>query len=71
MKLRAGIFDDCYHLACDFIKVQFDHVPRESNSVAHEIARLARGSATSLWTDEPPVFIIPLLVNDVSMISNE
>jgi hypothetical protein len=46
--VAVSIFVDRYHLVCDFFKVQFDYVPREWNSVAYEIARLARGCASSM-----------------------
>jgi hypothetical protein len=35
--------DDCYHLETEFAKIQFQHNYHESNSEAHELARLARG----------------------------
>ena len=43
-RIAAAIFDDCYYLSTEFIKIQFDHVPRDSKSVAHELATLPRGS---------------------------
>ena len=39
----AAVFDDFYHLSTEFVKVQFEYSPRETNSVAHELARLAKG----------------------------
>jgi hypothetical protein len=32
-----------YHLAC--FKIQFEHVPRRANSVAHKLSKIARYSA--------------------------
>ena len=40
----AAIVDDCYHLACEFSSIVFEFCPRESNGVAHELARIARSS---------------------------
>jgi phosphotransferase system IIA component len=71
MKNGAINLDDCYHLACDFIKIQFEHVSREAYSVAHELAKMARGSAQSTWIDDPTASILPLLLGDVTLISNE
>lgn len=67
--VAAVIFDDCYHLACDFPHVIFDHVPREANYVAHELAKLAKHSVCVEWMDEPPTEIVPHLVNDATMIT--
>jgi hypothetical protein len=36
------------------LKVKFEHNFREANLVAHELARLARGSDQQVWLDEPP-----------------
>jgi hypothetical protein len=41
---------------------------RGSNSVAHE---LARSSIEQVWLNDPPEFIIPLLLKDVTHVSNE
>jgi hypothetical protein len=60
----AAILDDCYHLASKFLKVKFEHNFRDANSVARELARLARGSDQQVWLDEPQV-------NDVTCILNE
>lgn len=44
--LVVGIFDDCYHLACDFIlKNQFKHVLKEDNTVARELGKMVRDSS--------------------------
>jgi predicted secreted protein len=50
----AAIFDDCYHIACEFIKISFNHVPRDANMAAHELAKLARSDDSSVWMDQPP-----------------
>jgi hypothetical protein len=44
---------------------------REANSVAHELAREARGKPGQVWLDEPLAFLIPLLLADVIYVSNE
>jgi hypothetical protein len=69
--VAAAIFDDCYHLASEFPKIIFEHSFRESNCVAHELARVARGIASQVWLDDPPNFLLPVLLNDVTLISNE
>ena len=67
----AAIFDDCFHLACDFPISRFEHCNREANKVAHELAKLARFSFISDWFEEPHNAIVPILINDVMIISNE
>jgi hypothetical protein len=69
--IAAAIFDDCYHLSRQFVKIQFVHVFREANTIAHELARLARGSPQCAWIEDPPNSIIPLMLSDATLISNE
>jgi hypothetical protein len=69
--VAAAILDDCYHPATDFVKIQFEHDYRESNSVAHELARLTRGKVQLVWLENPPISIIPLLISDVTSITTE
>lgn len=64
----AAIFDDCYHLATEFPKIIFEHCHREANSVAHELARVARGSCVQVWLDDPPYSILSMLLADVTLI---
>jgi hypothetical protein len=58
-------------LDVDFIKIQFKHVPREANSVAHELAKMARYYAQSTWIEDPPTSILALLLGDITSISIE
>jgi hypothetical protein len=51
--IAAAILDDCYHLATKFVKIHFEHDYREANSVAHELARLARGQMQQVWFENP------------------
>ena len=69
--VAAAILDDCYHLASEFLKIQFEHNYREANQVAHELASRARSCNQHVWIDDPPSFIVPLLVNDVTCVMNE
>ncbi|XBI27992.1 hypothetical protein VPH35_052326 [Triticum aestivum] len=69
--VAAKNFDDCYHYACDFVTDRFEHCNRETNKVAHELARLARFSLTSEWFEEPLNEIVMILTNDVLLITNE
>jgi ribonuclease HI len=67
----AAIFDDCYHLASYFLKIQFEHNYREANQVAHELARVAGRNDQSVWLDEPPSFLLHLFLKDVTHVINE
>lgn len=37
--VASVIFDDCYYMLLDFNHVLYDHCSRDSNQVAHELAR--------------------------------
>jgi ribonuclease HI len=67
----AAIFDDCYHLSSEFSRVLFEHSFRKANAVAHELARIARGSDTQVWIDQAPNFLLPLLRSDVILITDK
>lgn len=67
--LAAAIVEDCYQLSTDFVKIVFEHCPREANCVAHELAKLAKFSPPSVWWDVPPSCVFSLLAADVSPIS--
>jgi hypothetical protein len=69
--VAAAIFYDCYHFACDFIKISFEHVPREANVVAHDLARAARSSPLSVWMEDAPDFILSFLLDDVTVVCNK
>jgi hypothetical protein len=47
--IAAAIFDDCYRLSMEFVKIQFECSPCEMNYVADELARLANGSIQNVW----------------------
>jgi ribonuclease HI len=68
--VAAAIFDDCYYLSSEFSRVQFEHSFWEANSVAHELARVARGSQPQVWLDHAPDFLVPLIRNDVIVIAS-
>jgi ribonuclease HI len=63
-----AIFEDCYQLVTEFPKNTFEHCHREANCVAHELARVARGSPVEVWLDDPPDFIRSLLLSDVTVV---
>ena len=59
----APILDECDNLWREFTKISTEHCDRESNQVAHELARQGFMSKVScIWVDEPPNCIIPLFI---------
>jgi hypothetical protein len=70
-KVAAAILDDCYHLASDFVKIEFEHNCLEANVVAHELARIAWYQEHHVWLDGPPTSIVPLRIKDVTLVTNE
>jgi len=68
----APIFDECSQIWKEFVAISISHCNRESNSVAHELARLAMVLKDSvIWAEEPPPSILQLLVNDVTILVNQ
>ena len=69
--IASAFFYDCYFMSIDFTHVIYDHCFRESNLVAHELARLAKLSPFKLWMDSAPSAIIPILVYDATILTHE
>ncbi|KAE8782424.1 hypothetical protein D1007_44087 [Hordeum vulgare] len=47
----SAIIDDCFFLGSEFKHVLYDHCGRDSNQVAHELAKLAKSSPLAVgWT---------------------
>ena len=67
----AAIFDHYYHMACDFSYTYFVHCPRKANTVAHELANLAKGPLCNSFLDEPSSELIPLLLSDVTLVTTQ
>ncbi|XBJ02592.1 hypothetical protein VPH35_021931 [Triticum aestivum] len=66
--VASAIFDDCYFMSLDFNHVVYDHCNREANQVAHEMVRLAKFSMPGFWMDTAPSAVIPMLVNDATIL---
>jgi hypothetical protein len=65
----SAIFDDCRMLSVGYRKIQFEHCNREANQVAHELARYSFiNHVDEFWDNDPPSFIIPAMVHDVTII---
>ena len=66
--VAAAIFDDCYYMAKELVSVRYEHSSRDTNQVAHELAQMAKYSDHKVWLENPPPEIVPLLINDVTLI---
>jgi hypothetical protein len=64
----AAIYADCINMGLSIGEVSYVHCPREANKVAHELARKCYIDKISCnWDDDPPSFILPTLVDDVTI----
>jgi hypothetical protein len=50
-----------------FASIGVFYVPRNTNSVAHVLIKKTIGTQPCVWNEESPSFIIPLLIDDVSI----
>ncbi|XBI23995.1 hypothetical protein VPH35_049137 [Triticum aestivum] len=69
--VSSSIIDDCYFMSLGFSHVIYDHRNRKRNRVAHELVRASRFFSPSVWIDNAPDKVIPLLVNDATLLMNE
>ena len=63
----SAIMAGCFQLAHEISDLRFVFCPRDANRLAHTVARHAYESKLVLsWEDEPPVFILPHVLSDVT-----
>jgi ribonuclease HI len=61
----AVIIDDCRQLLVALGMATIQHCPREANEAAHSLARHGTTQGVKeFWFDDPPPFLIPVLVDD-------
>jgi hypothetical protein len=64
-----AILADCFLATQSFNSISFVHCFRETNEVAHELARYAYDTNFVIrWEDVPPSFILPFVLNDVKVL---
>jgi ribonuclease HI len=66
----AIILLECARLASECVIVTFHHCPREANGAADELARRTNASASGHWIDEPPNYLRPQLVKDLTLLDD-
>ena len=59
--------DECRQIMTGFGSTQVAHCPREGNKAAHIMAQ-ARNLDINIWLEEPPMFLVPQLVEDIILI---
>jgi ribonuclease HI len=65
----SAIFADCVDAAINLDSISFTHCPRESNEVAHSLARFCFDvKSDCTWVDEPPSFLLQPLLDDVTIL---
>jgi hypothetical protein len=52
-----------------FNSTRIAHCPRDANKAAHMVARSTQVLDSFVWLDDPPEFLIPQLVEDVTLFS--
>ena len=63
----VAIFADIVDQVTNIGAVQFNHIPREANKVADELARKGFSDKMHcIWDDDPPSFVLSSFINDVT-----
>jgi hypothetical protein len=63
----AAVFADCIYMRSQLGSVSFKYCPRDTNQMAHEIARDSFfNNSSRSWEVEAPRFIVTNLINDVT-----
>lgn len=69
MGVDASVVAECKQMVLDFTSVNFVHCCREANEVADILAKHSISSSWSSFWDSPiPDFILPTIINDMSII---
>ncbi|KAM0894138.1 hypothetical protein ACQ4PT_024661 [Festuca glaucescens] len=63
----TAFLDECRLIMAGFESTRLAHCPREANKAAHLVARTI--DENNVWFDEPPAFLYPQLVDDVTDIA--
>ena len=66
----AAIYDERSIAWSGFEEISIEHLSREANQVAHELARQAMLTKENcIQDDDPPSFIVDFLANDVTILN--
>lgn len=65
----TAILADCFQMASSIGAVSFTHCPRDANRAAHNLARRTYDLNVEVdWDGDPPNFILPDILFDVTVI---
>jgi ribonuclease HI len=68
----TAVLADCFLKAHSFKDISFEHCRREANQVAHQLAKFSfESNSVVSWDDAPPSFIIPFVLDDVTMLASK
>jgi ribonuclease HI len=65
----SAFLDECRMILAGFSSTRIAHCPRDANKAAHMVARSTQVLDSFVWLDDPPEFLIPQLVEDVTLFS--
>jgi hypothetical protein len=65
----SAYLDECCMILAGFNMTRIAHCPRNSNKAAHLVARYNEDRETNVWLDDPPLILVPQLVEDVTLFS--
>ncbi|KAK1615866.1 hypothetical protein QYE76_021383 [Lolium multiflorum] len=60
--------DECRAIVAGFASTLLNHCPREANKAAHALAKSVEDNERIVWIDDPPLFLYPQLVDDVTIL---
>jgi hypothetical protein len=64
----TAILMDCFEIAQRISSVSFKHYPRDSNRVAHNLARFSfDANRVIVWEDDPPDHVLSHVISDVAL----
>jgi hypothetical protein len=72
MEKRSNIVSFFIILSSGFRNISFKHCNKEANEVDHALARFIFTDHVDLfWDGDPRSFLLPKLINDVSLFENQ
>ena len=67
---HSSIMADCFIIAGGLGNISFKHCPRETNKVAHNLARKCYDSdVIFIWEGDPPLSVAQDALNDIYVLS--
>jgi hypothetical protein len=61
--------DECRMILAGFNTARIAHCPRNSNKEAHLVARYNEDLDINVWLDDPPLFLVSQLVENIILFS--